>query len=72
MNSSTVPEHQDGPLPGRQNLHRRHHREPYVTPHVRIDPRVGKGLEPWNVEHRRERSPGIDAGRAQPGRQRPP
>ena len=36
-------EHQHGPLPRRQDLHRRHQREPYVHPHSRVEPRVGNG-----------------------------
>jgi hypothetical protein len=65
-------EHQHGPLPRRQDLHRRHQRQPHIGPHSDVETRVGKRLQPGDIERRREPHPGIVARRAQPGRQRPP
>ena len=60
-------EHEHGPLPRRQQLHRRHQREPHVGPHLRVEPRIGKRLQPGDVERRRQRRPGI-ARSARPAR----
>jgi hypothetical protein len=37
-------EHQHGPLPRRQQLHRRHQREPHIRPYLRVVSCIGKRL----------------------------